>query len=196
MAVYTTHTKVAALLGVTLTAGQQALVTDDLEPAIRAYVDRYTGRSWGVSSPVTGEAHTVYGGVVYLKNRPVAAISAATYRSLSIGSDPTTLVVDSTYELLDAANGVVLVAAPDGSLLTVSYTHNAATVPADIGLATAWLVAAQMSDVLLSAPELRGLKQYAAGQGDLSLTFDSEASSSQAQKGLDILKLRKVMVFA
>lgn len=192
---YTTHAKIAALLGVTLTAGQQALVTDDLEPAMRAYVDRYTGRSWGVSSPVTGEAHTVYGGVVYLKNKPVSAISAATYRSLSIGSDPTTLVVDSTYEVLDATNGVVLVAAPDESLVSITYTHGDA-LPADIGLATAWLVAAQMSDVLLSAPELRGVKTYQVGQGDLRIDFDSQAAASQAQKGLDILARRKVFVFA
>ena len=193
---YTAAATVAALLGVTLSAGQQTLVTGTLEPAMRAYIDRYTGRSWEVSSPVTGELHTVTGGVVYLKQRPVTAITAATVRSQHIGGEATALVADSTYELIDAANGVLLVSASDGSLLTVSYTHGGAAVPADIGLAASWLVAAHLSDALVDSVELKGVKQYSVGQGDLQITFDTQASAGQAQKALDILKLRRAFVFA
>lgn len=193
---YTTYAAVAALLGVTLSADQQTLVTGTLEPAMRAYVDRYTGRSWGVASPVTGELHTAYGGVVYLSNRPVSAVTAASYRSQAIGSATTTLVDGSTYELADAANGVLRVSVPYGSLISVSYTHTAITVPADIQHAATLLVAAQMGDALLSDPSLRGVKGYSVGQGDLTITFDTQASATQAGAALDMLRLRRSFVFA
>lgn len=192
---YTTHAKVSAFLGVTLTAGQQSLVTDALEPAVSAYIDRFTGRSWGGASPVTGEQHTVLGGVVYLKNRPVTAITAATVRTLSIGSEPSALA-EGSYDLVDAANGVLLVSATDGALLSVSYTHAATTAPADIQHAATMLVAAQLHDALLSDPSLRGVKQYAVGSGDLSITFDTQQSASYASGALDMLKLRRSFVFS
>jgi hypothetical protein len=193
---YTTHAKVAAYLGMTLSAGQQTLITNDLEPAMRLYIDRYTGRSWETSSPVTAELHTVYGGVVYLKQRPVTAITAASYRSQSIGSESTALTSGSTYELLDATNGTMLAYVPDGSLVSVSYTHSGTAVPADIAHAATLLVSANLYDALLSAPELRGLKQYSVGSGDLSLTFDTEQSKGYASSALDMLKLRRSFVFA
>lgn len=193
--VYTTHAAVAALLGVTLTPGQQTLITATLEPAMQAYIDRFTGRSWGAASPVTAELHTVYGGVVYLKQRPVTTITAASYRYGFIGSTPTALVVGTSIELLDASRGQVLVSAPDDSQLSVSYTH-AGALPADIGLAATMLVAAHMGDVLLADPDLRGVKSYAFGSGDIQMSFDTQASATQAAAALDILKLRRVFVFS
>lgn len=193
---YTTAAKVAALLGLTLSAGQQSLVTDDLEPAARAYVDRFTGRSWGATSPVSGEVHTVYSGVVYLNQKPVTAVTTVTYRSQYIGAAAVTLVAADTYELLDAATGRLLVSVPDGSLVTVSYTHSATAVPADIALAAAWLVAANLHDATLADPQFRGVKSYAVGQGDLRIDFSDATAAGYASSALDMLKLRRGMVFA
>lgn len=193
---YTTPAKVAALLGLTLTSGQQDLVTSDLEPAMRAYIDRYTGRSWGVTSPVSGEAHTVYGGVVYLNQKPVSAVSAVAYRSQYIGASAITLVAADTYELIDAARGRLLVSAPDGSLVTVSYTHGATAVPADIQHAATLLVAANLHDATLADPQLRGVKTYQAGQGDIRIDFQTETAAEYATSALEILKLRRSFVMA
>lgn len=193
---YTTADKVAAFLGLTLSAGQESLITDDLEPAMSAYIDRYTGRSWGVSSPVSNELHTVYGRAVYLKNKPVVAITAVSYRSPAIGATGTALTSGDTYELLDATTGMLMVSAPLGSLLTVSYTHGATSVPADIAHAATLLVAAQLHDATLADPQFRGVKSYQVGQGDIRLDFDTEAAQGYASGALDMLKLRRSFVMA
>lgn len=195
--VYSTPDKVAAFLGLTLSLGQDDLVTDDLEPAVRAYIDQFTGRSWEVSSPVTAEQHTVSGGGVYLKHRPVSAISAASYRSPYIGASDTALVADSTYELLDGATGKLLVSAPDGSILSVSYTHTGTAVPADIAHAATLLVAAQLHDATLADPQFRGVKSYRVGNGDLQLDFDTQQAATYATDALASLKMRRpAVVFA
>jgi hypothetical protein len=137
---YTTATLVAHELAQTLSAPQLDQCADLIEAA-EVEVDRETGRSWLDTSPVTGELHTVYGPVVYLSHRPVGTVSLVTIRPVSVGSLPQTLTAGSDYELIDATNGIILLAgyayprdvvinteytSREGFLLTVNYTHTLA----------------------------------------------------------------------
>jgi hypothetical protein len=113
----------AAQRDVTLTAEQVRVTPDWIEAAEQEF-DALAGRAWLVSSPVTGELHTLVGPLVRLRSAPVGAITAASVRSPSPGASSTLLVAGSGYELLDAARGTLLLAgwpAP-GTLLSVSYT--------------------------------------------------------------------------
>src|SRR5688572_25596501 len=107
MVAYSDATKIAAYLGVTLTAAQitQAGI---LAQAASDWIDRYVGQSWQDDGSVTDELHSPVGDRIYLNNRPVSAVSAVSTRQPIVGAD-WTLLGSSEYELIDATNGVLLI---------------------------------------------------------------------------------------
>lgn len=145
---YTDADAVALHLNRTLTVDQEAQV-DALVPAATAWIDARTNRSWDLTAPITGEAHTLYGPCLYLKQAPVASVEAVRVRSLTPGATARTLTAGVDYELLDAATGLVLIGtyyAVDYRA-SVDYTPN---VPLDgrIALAATMLVAAWLTAAL------------------------------------------------
>jgi hypothetical protein len=174
---YTTATLVAKELGRDLTAPQLDECQDLVEQA-EAWIDRAAGDAWMVSSPTVNELHTVTGPVVYLRNRPVSAITSLSVRPFTVGSVSTALVQGTGYELLDPAAGLVsLLPSWDalavgygragylGYLLTVSYT-TATPAPGDIQRAATLLVAHWMLPRL--EPDRQGVDSYSIG-GELTV---------------------------
>lgn len=195
---YTTRDLVAAELGRTLTADQQVQADGLIEEA-EAYVDRVTGKAWLTTSPATAEAHRVVGGVVYLDRTPVVAITTVTVRTRSIGSVATTLTAGSTYELIDAVNGLLAVGDyGDDAIVTVTYTHaNPLPVPADVRGVTTRMVANRMRGRL--DPSMAGVKSVSVGQGDLAVTYreaDAGAGAGVSEDDLAILRSYAGIVFA
>ncbi len=168
---YTDATAIAGYLGVTLTSAQQTQA-GVLASAATAWIDRYTGRSWQSSSPITDELHELVGDTVYLNARPVTAVSSVKTRERFADADTTTLDA-SEWELLDAANGVLLILgwAGAGRLALVTYTHTATTaaVPDDVELAATMIAAGWLGQAL--RPSTNGLESISVGQNDVSLKF-------------------------
>lgn len=191
---YTTKALVAAELGVTFTNDQQTQC-DALIEEVESYIDRITARSWIVASPATETLAVSDDGVVYLSNRPVAAITSVAVRSATIGATSTTLTAGSEYELLDATNGILLVGAGGQSLATVVYTHTnaAAALPKDIQRAATMLAAAWMSPRL--HPERDGLDALSVFSGEVSMKMSARESAAPPEV-LALLKARTRMVFA
>lgn len=173
---YSTYQKVETELGgITFTAGQQTAANERIEVAENR-LDAWLGRAWIVASPVIAETHRVYGDRVYLKRRPVTAVTAVTVRSEVVGDTATAGVALTDFELLDAANGVLLLGYRDGAYVSVAYTHStalAASVPAEVVLATTKYAALLMGNVLNSGlTALQGqVRQLAVGRYDLAVTF-------------------------
>ena len=167
---YTDANAIAGYLGLTLTSPQQTQATT-LAAAATAWIDRYTGRSWQASSPVTDELHELVGDTVYLTHRPVASVTTVKTRE-RYADAPTTTLDASQWELLDAANGVLLILgwAGVGRLALVTYTHTApATLPDDVELAATMIAGAWLSQAL--RPSTEGLEQISVGQNDVSVKF-------------------------
>ena len=168
---YTDATAIAGYLGVTLTSPQQTQATT-LAAAATAWIDRYTGRSWQASSPITDELHEMVGDTVYLTNRPVTAVTSVKTRERFADAGTTTLDA-SQWELLDATNGVLLILgwAGVGRLALVTYTHTAtaAAVPDDVALAATMIASAWLSQAL--RPSTEGVEQISVGQNDISVKF-------------------------
>lgn len=148
---YTDAATIAAYLGRSLTAGQQAQATS-LASAASTFVDRYTGRTFGQASPVANELHTIGADerVIYLRHTPVVAISSITARVLRVGGATRTLVDGTDYELLDANAGAVTLWPAwigDERLISVTYTHTEAA-PDDVQQATTMLAAHWLSTSL------------------------------------------------
>lgn len=162
--------------------------------ASEAWIDLRTQRSWGITT-VTGEQQqfdacpmwpqraydmnplrfTPNNGwadpLVYLKVAPVTAVSAVRARFLSLGATIYTLAV-SDYELVDAAQGWLLVSTNwVGYRLSIDYTVNV-PIPADITLAATQMVVSWIQPMLYGTDSkaLSGIKSYSIGQ-DLSVTF-------------------------
>lgn len=192
MAAYTDATKIAAYLGKTLTAGQ--IVQAGLAAqAASDWIDEYKGRSWQIASPVTDELHSMVGNHVYLANRPVAAVSAVKTRGNYEGASVTTLS-SGQYELLDAANGVLLIEGWSSGdyLALVTYTHTAtASVPSTIAFAATMIAAAWLSPTL--APGTLGLSSLAVGQNDVNIKF-SENRSDVPVEALSLLGARAIVI--
>ena len=141
MAAYATATEVEEALGSPFT-GDQAAVAARLVEAASDYVDRYTGRSW-VAVTVTGEIQVARHGLVRLDRRPISTVTTVSKRGVYLGATPTTLTSPTGYEIINAAEGQLLVNATDGDIVTVTYA-TAPTVPDDIKqavilLALSWL---------------------------------------------------------
>lgn len=171
MAAYTTPQSIADYLGLSISAAWTGQATTDAQ-VVSDWLDRYLGRSWQGSSPLT-ETHKLYGDRLWL-TRPVTAITSITARGegpADTASDA--LVVDSAYRILDAATGEVAVSGYDGYRVTVVYT-SAGVVPTPVALAaTIW--AAHLLFPTLH-PEAQGLARlrddtlqvdYAPDPGDV-----------------------------
>jgi hypothetical protein len=193
MAAYTDATKIAAYLGVTLTAGQ-ITQAGEMAAAATLWIERYVGKTWQGTSPITNEMHTILGDRVYLTHRPVSAVSAVKTRADYADADETTLS-SGQYELLDATNGVLLVQgwAPSGGLALVTYTHTMTTVPADVALAATMIASAWMGGAL--APGTIGAESIAVGQNDINIKFSKERGNVPAE-ALSILKAYRSVVIA
>lgn len=186
---YTTATLVAQELGTDLTAPQLDQCAD-LIAAAETEVDRETGRSWLTSSPISNELHTVYGPVVYLEHRPVLTVTSVTMRPTVVGADPVVLDVDIDYELIDAANGILLLSGygypvdvvinteyteHSGWLIEVDYTHSLTTIEPAIQKITTELVASWMRG--RTSADLTGVKSFDVPDL-LSVTYRDDATSS------------------
>lgn len=177
MTAYTDSSKIAAYLGVTLTAGQitQAGLAAQ---AASDWIDQYKGRSWQAATPVADELHTMTGDRVYLNNRPVTAVTSVKTRSSAfVGSGWTTLATGQ-YELLDAANGVLLIqgwSASSDALVQVSYAHTGTTAPPTIAFAATMIAASMLGPTL--RPNTSGLESVSVGQNDVSVTFSVDYGS-------------------
>lgn len=169
MVAYTDATAIAGYLGLTLTSPQQTQATT-LAAAATAWIDRYTGRSWQASSPITDELHELVGDTVYLTNRPVTAVTSVKTRERYADAGTTTLDA-SQWELLDATNGVLLILgwAGAGRLALVTYTHSVSAAPDDVELAATMIAAAWLSQAL--RPSTEGVEQISVGQNDISVKF-------------------------
>ena len=204
MAAYTDAETIAAYLGVTLTT-EQAALAEQLAAAATAFIDRYTGRSWQGSSPISGELQNVLSGgygwprawaVVYLRSQPVESVSAVTLRTPSPQSGATALAPDA-YELVDPTHGILTLVGASGVyvgyphlLAVVDYAY-ADAVPADITLAATMIAAGQLSAILAvqrgsaviaATPELAGLSSIAVGQNDVSVKLDASVTGGAAAK--------------
>lgn len=187
---YTTVALVAQEMATDLTAPQLDQCAD-LIAAAETEVDRETGRSWLTTTPVVGELHTVNGPVVYLNHRPVITVTALTMRPTTVGLDPSALDVDIDYELIDPANGILLLSGygypvdvvinteytdHDGWLVAASYTHSMTTINPAIQKITTELVASWMRGRSSSA-DLSDIKSFEVPDL-LSVTYRDSASSS------------------
>lgn len=192
MPAYTTAAQIAAYLGLTLTAAQQTQA-GVLADAATAWIDRYTGRSWQIASPVTDEMHQLVGNTVYLDQRPVTAVSAVKTRSRYADAPLTTLDA-SQYELLDADNGVLLILgwAGSGSLALVTYTHTATAAPADVQLAASMIAASWLSQAL--RPNTQGIDQLSVGQNDVTVKFSSSRSDVPAEALALLMAYRQIVI--
>lgn len=212
---YTTAAKVANALGRTFSGGQSTQA-DLMIEAAESIIDRITGRSWMVASPITDELHVLDGPVgnrsdllvariaggegapaapVYLDHAPVTAVTAVKARTQGIGSAQTTLTAGTQYELLDAAQGIMMVAQPPGYIVKVSYTHSGPAVPADISHACAVLAGHLMTTYL--NPQSATYRRISVGSGDVSVEFRDLDSNALPGVVREILAgYRLPMVFA
>lgn len=200
---YTTSDLVMEELGRDLSGLQLDQAARLIEEA-EDIADRETGRSWLAASPTTGELHMVTGRLVYLKNKPVTAITSITRRTLNVGASVATMVAGTDYELIDPANGIVLLSGYPwadavinttmtdyGMLLSVTYT-SATPVPAGIRRIVTQLVAHWMAKRLSSANQ--GVRSYSVGGGDLTVTFADR--KDVPDEILKALRSYRVMAFA
>lgn len=162
---YTDPDKVAAYLGLTLTAPQVA-AADWLTPAVEATIDERCGRAWllGVQ---TDEAHWApFGRDLYLLHPPATAVAAVKGRA-GLGAAEATLTAGTDYEVRDLAAGRIWLAWPGGyDRIRVTYTP-AATLPADIELAATELLGRFLQEHL--RPDSYGLESVQLP--DLTLRF-------------------------
>lgn len=193
MTAYTDATKIAAYLGVTLTGPQQTQA-GVVAQAISDWIDRRIGRSWQATSPVTDELHQILGDRIYLARRPVVSITSLSTRQEIAGGAWTTLSA-SQYELLDAADGEVLISGWGGSLTKTTYTHSMTTAPNDIALAATILAADLMTATV--HPESAGISQIAVGQNDISVKFaDASAVPPGVSRALEMVDAYRTIVIA
>lgn len=145
---YATVEEVAAFLGVTFTAAQEAQAERMLETA-EAEVDGYTNRGWLVGAQ-TDEAHPYSEyrlGNLYLRYAPVTSIATVKGRP-ALGDAEETLVADTDYEVMSLETGWVRILYPASwDRIRVTYTPTA-TAPLDIQQATAELAGNMMQSNL------------------------------------------------
>ena len=194
MSAYTDAQKIAAYLGTTLTSAQQTQA-GVMSDAATAWIDRYLGRSWQATSPVTDEKHSIIGDRVYLTHRPVVALTSVKTRGIYEGATVTTLSA-TQYELLDTVNGIVLldgwVSGHDEIALT-TYTHSVNTAPADVQLAAAMIAAGWLGGAL--NPGTAGVESLSVGQNDVSVKYSATRSDVPVE-ALSILNGYRQVVIA
>lgn len=191
MAAYTDATKIAAYLGVTLTSPQQTQA-GVMADAATAWIERYTGRSWQIASPVTDELHDIHGDTVYLDRRPVTAITTVKTRS-RYADAPSTTLSTGEWELLDATNGVLLILGwAAGGLALVTYTHSMSTAPADVALAATMIAASWLGGSL--APGTNGASEIALGQNDVVVKFGAQRSDVPVEARSILSAYRSIVI--
>lgn len=184
---YLTQADLETYLQRALTTEEAAHFDATVADAVTAAIDRYTGRTWD-GSTVTAELQTVLGREVYLDRKPVTAVSLVRTRPRAIGADWTTLTAGETYELIDAAAGLLLVSGrydvitPSygayGHDLEVTYTVGGDLPPAPVTLAAEMLAASMLASG--SAAGTTGasgsIKRFSV-DGE-SVEFDTSTSTS------------------
>lgn len=193
MTAYTDATKIANYLGVTLTGSQQTQA-GILAQAASDWIDKFTGQSWQDDGTIADELHSPVGDRVYLNARPVSAVSAVSTRQPMVGSDWSLLDSDE-YELLDAANGVLLISgwAQPGLAVKASYTHTATAPPTPVGLAATMIAASWLQPTI--SPSTVGIESIAVGQNDVSIKFGEDRGDVPAE-ALTLLAMYRRFVVA
>jgi hypothetical protein len=162
---YTTATKVALLLGTdgyaTLSDNQADRMAGGLIEAAENWIDAYTGRAWLTGGTVVGERHPIENGRVWLKQRPITAVSAVRIGGLF---DSASLLTVTTDYIVEAARGLIVFRGYSRSEVSVDYTVPQ-TVPADVSEAAGLIVA--------------GWLGTSGGDAELSNIFKSVATDGQ-----------------
>jgi hypothetical protein len=175
VAPYCTVDTLEAYLGRVLTDGE----SDGADAACLAatdWIDNYTGLSWQ-SGTITGEVHTVNGPMLALDFPPLTAITSITARGTYVGATVKTLVAGRDYDVLDAANGLLVLNQTDGDTLTVSYTRPV-TVPASITQAANIIAAGYLVGASATNTRAAGLTELSAGSVTLKWQLSSDAQAS------------------
>jgi len=160
--------------------GDQDEVAARLVEAASDYVDRYTGRSW-VAGTVTGEVQTVRSGLVRLDRRPISTVTTVSKRGVYLGATPTVLTSPTGYEIINAAEGQLLVNATDGDIVTTTYT-TAPTVPDDIKQAVILLALAWLGGTIDPASTI--FSKIKAGSAELTYRDNADAPVPPAVKAI------------
>lgn len=194
---YTTYQAVEGYLGITLTVGQRAVATGVIEAAT-TWIDRHTAQSWQAISPVADERCELLpqtgGGLrVYVKRRPVVAVTAVKTRSLLADATVTTLT-SGDWELLDAAAGLLLIAGwtSGDAVALVSYTHSQTSAPNDVQLACQMIAGSWLTSAL--RPDSAGVQSISVGQNDLAVTYAANAHSVPAEALQILAQYRRVVI--
>lgn len=165
---YITTIDLEKFLGRTLQA-KEAAQADVVIGTAGELIDRKSGRSWlGGPVTVTGEIQMATGGRIRLHHAPIASISSLAVRAVGIGTTSYPYVAGTSYELIDAQNGIVLVAAVDGSMVTTTYVTSQ-SVPSHIKFAAAMIAAGLL---LFTTSQRQGIKSMSV-PGDYTVTYTS-----------------------
>jgi hypothetical protein len=138
---YTTATKVALLLGTdgyaALSVNQADRMSQGLIEAAENWIDAYTGRAWLTGGTVTGERHPIENARVWLKQRPITAVTA-----VRIGGrfETLALLTVTTDYVVEVSRGLITFRGYSRSEVEVDYTVPQ-TVPADVAEAAGQIVA-------------------------------------------------------
>lgn len=189
MTAYTDAAKIANYLDVVLTGAQQnqagiaAQVASD-------WIDDFKAQSWQATTPVTGEEHAILGDRVFLIARPVLAITSVSTRApIYVGGSWTPLAVGQ-YELLNAANGELLIQGWGPGRARVTYTH-ATLPPAPVAFAATMIAASLLGPTI--RPNTSGLESVAVGQNDVSVRFSVDYGSVPSE-ALSLLGAKGVVI--
>ncbi len=204
---YCTSQQIQDYLGKTLSASQ-LIEADVLAAAATEHCDRLTHRTWQNTGSVASELVGVEGPFIFLKHRPVVAITNMTAQDISVSAPVLPLVSGVDYRLVDAAAGMVtmmnwwnlwitnnrdtirdIAGSHLGKLVSVDYTTSEA-VPKDIVLAATMIAADWLQPTM--TPEMSGYKQISIS-GAVSVTMADRAVPALVT---EILAGYRKMVFA
>lgn len=187
---YCTTVDVADYLGVALTTAQDGQASALIEQA-EIFIDGETNRAW-LAGTQTDEEFYRPSHKIFVRYAPIASVSAVTSRT-DIGESETTLTAGVDYEIRDAAAGLIYLETPKTyDRIRVDYTP-VATVPADIKLACAMIVANWLQPHL--QPGTFGLDSYSLP--DLTVKFArSHAQSAAPPAAAAILERYRYRVHA
>lgn len=181
---YCTADEVNEILGGSLSPEAEDAAAGVVD-GVSAFIDQYTGQSFGVGGAVTDEVQTVHGAQVHLARTPVTAITALRVTEPYIGAPSTVLTDGQGYQLLDPSRGLVMVWAGDGAVATVSYSAAATPVPAHINLAAKILSAHCIRYAI--DPTGFTLSQLQAGTATLTYLGNAGAGGAGPGAGLPAL---------
>jgi hypothetical protein len=173
---YTTPERVQQRAGRALTSAELEEVVKLIEAA-ESWITSRTGRVWptGVAGATVTEYQTINSRKVYLRVRPVQAVTTVAIRPARVGAQEEILTAGDQYELLDAAKGILLLNIGcwryrGGNILRVVYSPAAGTLDPRVALATTDLVLFWMQPILQGLPVGGNIQSYRVGD-DLSVTF-------------------------